>query len=287
LTALFLQGYWENKDMWPWEHYELVNLAAACERATEFDVIQYQVAYYPMSMTFSRLVKTPIVQTLHRQPEPEQGALWQHYPEANFVAISKYQRSALNGLNCVATIAHGIDLEHFRFNGAPQDYLVYLGRFSPDKGILQAIEVARRTGLRLRLAGPENEYYHEAVKQHVDGQLIEYLGELGHAEKAELLGGARALVYPIQEGEPFGLVLIEAMACGTPVATLNKGAVPEIVINGLSGYVAETLDEMVERLPEVMALPRELVRGYAEAHFSVEAMADGYEELFYRLAAVT
>lgn len=285
LAAVFPHGYWEDSDMWPWEHYEMINLAAACERAAEFDLIQYQAAYYPLSTTFTRLVKTPMVHTLHHQPAPEQVALWRHYAEANFVAISEYQRRALAGLNCVATIGHGLDLKNFQFNDAPEDYLVYLGRFTPGKGILQAIEVARRTGLRLRIAAPENEYYYEAVKQHIDGQLIEYLGELGHADKTALLGGARALVYPIQQAEPFGLVLIEAMACGTPVAALDKGAAPEIVIDGVSGYATETLDELVMKLPEVMALPRQRVRRYAEEHFSVEAMTDGYEALYYRLVA--
>src|SRR5205085_7058136 len=199
--------------------------------------------------------------------------------------ISECQRRALDGLNCVATIGHGLDLENFQFNDTPQDYLVYLGRFTPGKGILEAIEVARRTGLRLRIAAPENEYYYEAVKQHVDGQLIEYLGELGHTEKTELLGNARALVYPIQQGEPFGLVLIEAMACGTPVAALDKGAVPEIVIDGVSGYATETLDQLIAKLPEVMALPRAQVRRHVEERFSVEAMTDGYEALYYRLVA--
>jgi glycosyltransferase involved in cell wall biosynthesis len=285
LAALFPHGYYEDLDMWPWEHYEMMNLAAACERADEFDVIHYEAAYYPMSTVFSRLVKTPLSQTIHLQPPPEQVALWRYYAEANFVAISAYQRHALEGLNCAATIFHGLDLANFPFRDMPEEYLVFLGRFTPGKGILQAIEVAKRTGLRLKMAAAETEYYYEEVKQHVDGRQIEYLGELGHADKVRLLGGARTLLYPIQTAEPFGLVLTEAMACGTPVVALNKGAVPEIVINGLSGYVVETLDEMVERLPEVMALPRESVRWHAEAHFSAEAMTDGYEELFYRLAA--
>jgi glycosyltransferase involved in cell wall biosynthesis len=285
LAALFPHGYYEDLDMWPWEHYEMMNLAAACERAAEFDVIHYEAAYYPMSTVFSRLINTPLSQTIHLQPPPEQVALWRYYAEANFVAISAYQRAALNGLHCAATIFHGLDLANFPFNAEPADYLAFLGRFTPGKGILQAIEIAKRTGLRLKIAAAETEYFHEAVKQHLDGQQIEYLGELGHADKVQLLGGARALLYPIQTPEPFGLVLTEAMACGTPVAALGKGAVPEIVINGVSGYVAETLDELIERLPDVLALPRAAVRHHVEAHFSVEAMTDGYEELFYRLAA--
>jgi len=285
LFATFPRGYWEDIDMWPWEHYELVHLAAACERADQFDVIQYQTAYYPMSLAFTRLIKKPMAHTLHHQPHPEQRDLWKCYPEANLVAISNYQRSALEGLNCAAVIPHGIDLHNFKFSAEPDDYLVFFGRFTEGKGPVQAIEVAKRAGMRLLMAAPESGYYYDAVEPLVDGHQIVYLGELGHKEKVELLGGARAMIYPMQVGEPFGLVLIEAMACGTPVAALAKGAAPEIVIDGVSGYATETLDELVAKLPEVMALPREPVRRHAEAHFSVEAMTDGYEALYHRLVA--
>ncbi len=285
LSATFPQGYWENIDMWPWEHYELTHLSAACERAEEFDIIQYQAAYYPMSLAFTRLINTPMVHTLHHQPHPEQRGLWLRYPEANLVAISNYQRGALEGLNCAAVIPHGIDLQNFEFSDKTDDYLVFFGRFTEGKGPVQAIEVAKRTGMRLLMAAPESGYYYEAVEPLVDGDQIVYLGELGHKDKIELLGGARAMVYPMQIGEPFGLVLIEAMACGTPVAALAKGAVPEIVVDGVSGYATDTLDELVEKLPAVMDLPREPVRRHVEAHYSAEAMADGYEALYQRIAA--
>src|SRR5262245_38876009 len=285
LFATFPNGYWENADMWPWEHYELAHLATACERADQFDVIQYQAAYYPMSLSFTRLIKTPMAHTLHHQPHPEQRDLWLCYPEANLVAISNYQRGALEGLNCAAVIPHGLDLQNFRFSEKPDDYLVFLGRFTDGNGPLQAIEVAKRAGMRLMMAASESGYYYEAIEPLVDGRQIVYLGELGHKEKVELLGGARAMVYPMQVGEPFGLVLIEAMACGTPVAALAKGAAPEIVIDGVSGYATETLDELVDKLPLVMDLPREAVRRHAEAHYSVEAMTDSYEALYHRLVA--
>lgn len=285
LAATFPHGYWEDEDMWPWEHYEMVNLAAACERADEFDVIHYQAAYYPMSTAFSRLIRTPMVQTLHHQPYPQQVSLWKHHAEANFVAISEYQRRAFDGINCAATIYHGVDVESFPFRPDPEDYLVFLGRFTPGKGVLQAIEIARRTSLRLLIAAPENDYFHEAVKPQVDGRLIEYVGELDHKGKTRLLGGARAMLYPVQAGEPFGLVLIEAMACGTPVAALRLGAVPEIVCEGVSGHAADDIEGLITNLPAVFALSREQVRRYVASKFSVMAMTDGYLALYQRLAA--
>jgi glycosyltransferase involved in cell wall biosynthesis len=283
LHAVFQVGYWESSDMWPWEHYELTNLAAACERADEFDVIHYQASFYPMSLSFSRLVKTPMVHTLHHQPYPSQVNLWRRYAEANFVSISNYQRDSLAGLNCAATIHHGLDPNDFAFSDQPQDYLAFLGRFTAGKGVLQAIEIARRTGDRLLMAAPEDDYYHEVVKPHVDGEQIVYVGELDHAGKVELLGGAKALLYPIQVGEPFGLVLIEAMACGAPVAAFNKGAVSEIVADGVSGYTAEDLDELIEKLPMVCALSRQRVRRHVEELFSVQIMTDKYLALYERL----
>lgn len=283
LHATFPHGYWQDQDMWPWEHYEMVNLAAACERAADFDVIHYQAAYYPMSTAFTRLIRTPLVQSIHHQPPHEQVALWQYHPESNWIAISEYQRSALVGLKCVGVVPHGIDLENFPYSEQPADYLVFLGRFTYGKGILQAIEVAKRAGMPLKIAAPENDYYHEEVKQQVDGRQIQYLGELNHAEKTALLGGAKALLYPMQLPEPFGLVLIEAMACGTPVAALNLGAVPEIVVDGVSGFVSQTLDELLARLPQVFALPRAAVRAYVEQKFSVSTMTAGYEAMYRRI----
>jgi glycosyltransferase involved in cell wall biosynthesis len=284
LHATFPVGYWEDPNgLWPWEMVELMNLAAACERWQDFDLIQYQGAYYPMSIAFSKLVKIPMVHTLHHQPYAAQVAMWQRYRDTNYVAISDYQAGALVGLNSVTTVLHGVDTDNFVFGDAPEDYLVFLGRFTPGKGVLEAIEVAQRTGTTLLMAAPECDYYRSTIAPHVDGTLVRYLGELDFAAKTKLLAGARALVYPIQEGEPFGLVLVEAMACGTPVAALNKGAVPEIVKDGVSGYMFETLDELIAGLPLVYALDRATVRKHAVDHFDAATMVGGYEKLYLRL----
>jgi glycosyltransferase involved in cell wall biosynthesis len=283
LHASFPHGYWHDEEMYPWEFYEMVNLSAACERAADFDIIHYQAAYYPMSLAFTRLVSTPFVQTVHHYPYPSETQLWKRYPEANFVAISHCQAKALEGLNCVGMVYHGIQTDTITFNPKPEDYLLFLGRFTAGKGVLQAIELAKRLGIKLLLAAPEDDYYHQAVKPHVDGKLIEYIGEVDHAGKNKLLSGALALLYPIQEGEPFGLVLTEAMTCGTPVLALNKGAVNEIVENGVTGYRVETLDEMFEIFPKVVRLDRARVRAQAVERFDIRQMVDGYIRIYERI----
>jgi len=219
LVALYERGYWVDTDMWPWELYEMLNLAAAVERAADFDIIHYEAAYYPMSLAFARLSPTPIVQTLHHSPSAAETKLWSMYPEAPFVAISKEQANLLAGLNVVDIVLHGVDTDGFKFRAQPDDYLLFLGRFTEGKGVLQAIEIARRVGMKLILAAAEVDYYRERVAPHVDGKQIVYAGEVDFAQKVELYGGARALLYPIQSREPFGRVLAEAMACGTPVAS--------------------------------------------------------------------
>jgi glycosyltransferase involved in cell wall biosynthesis len=280
LCALYPRGYWHDENMWPWELYEMLNLAAAVERAREFDIIHYEAAYYPMSLAFTRLSPAPIVQTLHHSPSAAEIALWSRYPEAPFVAISHEQARLLAGVNVIATVLHGVDTDNFTFREQPDDYLLFLGRFTEGKGVLQAIEIARRVGMRLILAAAEEQYYREKVAPHVDGRQIVYAGEADFAAKVKLYGGARALLYPIQAGEPFGLVLAEAMACGTPVAALDRGAVREVVDDGTTGIVYADLEQMINGLDRVFDLDRRRVRERAVARFGVDRMVDGYLSVY-------
>jgi glycosyltransferase involved in cell wall biosynthesis len=283
LCAIYPRGYWHDLNMWPWELYEMLNLAAAVERATEFDIIHYEAAYYPMSLAFARLSPTPIVQTLHHSPSDAEIKLWSRYPEAPFVAISNEQARLLSGVNIIDTVLHGIDTDGFAFREKPDDYLLFIGRFTDGKGVLQAIEIAKRVGMRLILAAAEDEYYREKVAPHVDNRLIMYFGEADFAAKVALYGGARALLYPIQSREPFGLVLAEAMSCGTPVAALDRGAVREVVDDGVTGIVYDDLEQMVNGLDRVFALNRRHVRQQAVSRFGVERMVDGYLRVYARV----
>ncbi len=283
LRATFPHGYWHDAAMWPWELHELMNLAAALERAAEFEIIHYQAAYYPMSLAFTRLSPTPIVTTLHHAPGAAEVALWRHYPDAPLIAISDWQATQLAGLNVAAVVRHGLDLTPFAFRADPDDYLLFLGRFTEGKGVLQAIEIAKRTNSRLRLAGPRDTYYDQHVAAHVDGVQIVYAGEVDVAGKAALCGGARALLYPVMAAEPFGLVLVEAMACGTPVAALDRGAAGE-VLGEHGGISFNSVDELCANLPTVVALDRARVHAEAMARFSADRMAREHEAVYLRIA---
>lgn len=285
LHAIFERGYNDDPAMWPWELCELFNLSAAVERASEFDVIHCQAEYYPMSLAYSRLSPAPLLHTLHHLPAPAEVALWTRYPGAPFVAISHEQAHVLSPLNVVGTVHHAIDAGAFTFRQDPEDYLLFIGRFTEGKGVLQAIEIAQRTGMRLRLAAAANEYYRNVVAPLVDGRQIEYVGEVDHQAKVALLGGARALLYPVQSGEPFGLVLVEAAACGTPAAALDRGAVREIVDTGVTGEIFDTLDALVDGLPRVLALDRSRVRASATTRFGVARMVDAYIKVYEQLVA--
>ena len=233
--------------MWPWEMYELLNLAAAVERAASSTSSTTKPAYYPMSLAFTRLSPVPVSRRCTTRRTLRRSRSGRAIPRrrssrsrANRRDSSRAQRRR----HRAARRRHGA----LHVPRPPEDYLLFLGRFTPGKGPLQAIEIARRAGLRLMLAAAENQYYREAVAPLVDGQQIVYVGEVGLRREGQAYGGARALLYPVQAGEPFGLVLTEAMACGTPVAALNKGAVREIVDDGVTGGVFDDLEDLAKGL---------------------------------------
>jgi glycosyltransferase involved in cell wall biosynthesis len=209
--------------------------------------------------------------------------LWSRYPEAPFVAISNEQARLLSGLNVIDTVLHGIDTDNFVFRQKPDDYLLFLGRFTEGKGVLQAIEIAKRVKMRLILAAAEDDYYRERVAPHVDGRHVVYYGEADFEAKVKLYGGARALIYPIQAREPFGLVLAEAMACGTPVVALDRGAVREVVDEGVTGMIFDDLEQMANELPRVFDLDRRRVHDRAVARFGAARMVDEYIAVYTRL----
>jgi glycosyltransferase involved in cell wall biosynthesis len=205
-------------------------------------------------------------------------------PGALVTAISEYQWSTYPHLPPSAVIPHGLDVSNFTLREQPDDYVCYLGRFTSGKGPIQAIEAARAIGLRLLLAGPENKYFREQVKPLIDGRSVEYVGFVSGPERDKLLGGARALLYPIQYPEAFGLVLVEAMLCGTPVAAMRLGAVPEIVEEAVSGYTAKSKEGFSQTLTQCLSLDRREIRRRAEQRFSAERMAQDYARFYGKVA---
>jgi len=252
--------------------------------ADDFDVVHTNDA---LGVPLSRFLKTPVVHTLHHPHERELSALYARYPDVSYVAISEAQRR-LESMPRLYTVHHGLHIDDYRFSDRKEGYLLFLGRFAPVKGAHLAIEVARRAGLPLKLAGEIqpafHDYWEQLVQPHLNGSTIQYVGEADHATKNELLAGASALLFPIQWDEPFGLVMIEAMACGTPVIALSGGAVDEVVRNGVTGWVCADVAEMALRAAQPGVSPW-VCRQEVEQRFSVERMAAMYEDVYN--AAIT
>ena len=285
LHAVYPRGYEDDDDLWNWEFHETLHVAAAFERAEEFDVIHSHV--YHHALPFTRCVATPVVQSYHVLPDDDIVRAYARYPEAHLVAISDYQRQVFGRDGETAVVHHGIATASFPFRTQPGTYLLFLGRILPGKGVVEAVHLARRVGMRLVIAGPRDDddegYFDSQVAPLLDGRRVEYIGPVKPKERNRLLAGAAALLYPVIEPEPFGLVLIEAMACGTPVAALGLGAVPEIVSNGVTGYHTATVEELAARIPDVVSLDRHRVRQMAVEHFDYHRMVDDYEAVYRRL----
>jgi glycosyltransferase involved in cell wall biosynthesis len=238
-----------------------------------------------LAAPFTPFVPVPAVMTLHHPHDPALSALYMRHQAITYVAISEHQRRR-ESMRRMRMVHHGIRVESYRFERRKQDYLVFIGRIAPLKGAHLAIEVARQSGIPLKIAGEIQpvfrEYWEREVAPHVDGSFIEYVGEADFALKNDLLASARALLFPIQWDEPFGLVMIEAMACGTPVLALPGGAVSEVVENGVSGHVCPTVEELARRAADPAIDPLSC-RAYVASRFHVEGMVRRYERLFKQL----
>ncbi len=266
---------------------QMWQLGAVFERADEFDVIHSHVDFF--TFPFIRFTRTPVLTTMHgRLDLPTLPLIFDAYPDAAVNSISLHQQRPLPQARWVGNVYHGIDLAQFRMGTGRGGYFAFLGRISPHKGIAQAVEIAKRTGIPLKIAAKvddDHPEYLDLIRHDIDGRFIEWIGEIGDAEKSEFLGEAVALLFPIQWPEPFGLTMIEAMACGTPVLAMPAGSVPEIVVDGVTGFIRPTVDELVDAASHLDAIDRSACRQQVEQHFSARAMAAGYERLYYKLIA--
>lgn len=262
--------------------WEALHTAHCLERSGEFDIVHNHLDWLPLAM--SRLCRTRMLTTIHGFGDRRILPAYQSADSA-FVSISDADRAP--ELRYVATVHHGIDMSHWPFNPAPGEALVAFGRIHPDKATVDAIEIAQRLGRRLLICGPvqDERYYAERVAPRVDGDSVRYLGNVGGADRARILGQAAALLHPLGFDEPFGLSVVEAMACGTPVVGYRRGALPETVAEGVTGFLVDNVDGAVAAVPRALALDRARVADVTRRRFSADRMVDEYLAVYQRLLA--
>jgi len=265
---------------------QILLVERAYRRAAEFDVMHFHIDYlhYPVS----RRQPVPQVTTLHgRLDIPELAPLYTEFVDMPVVSISDAQRAPLRKANWQATVHHGLPSDLFRFQPEPGKYLAFLGRLSPEKRVDRAIEIAKRIDMPIKIAAKvddvDREYFETLVEPLLDDSRVEYVGEIGEGEKQEFLGNAYALVFPIDWPEPFGLVMIEALACGTPIIAYQQGSVLEIMADGRAGFIVETIDEAVQAAARVTSLDRRLCRELFDERFTAERMAKDYVNVYEQL----
>lgn len=264
--------------------YQALQLSQVLERSHQFDLIHFHTNY--LTLPFGECLQTPFLHTLHYGYAGGSEQLYKRHHHQCFISISQAQRQHLPQLNYVSTVYNGIDINKYPFQPDPQQppYLAFLGRLSPLKGTKEAIIVAKQAGWLLKMAGKvdqgDRDYFEQELVPHIDGEQIQYLGEVSNAQKVDLLANASATLFPIAWNEPFGLVMLESMCVGTPVVALNKGSVPEVIADGQTGRVCNSIEEMVSAIPEAVYLDRKLCREYVVNRFGIEKMLDGYEAAY-------
>lgn len=267
--------------------YETLQLSRVYDRAAEFDIIHSHLGY--AAMPYANFVKTPTVHTLHGIFSADGRHLFREFRRQNYVSISDAQREPMPDLNYLATVYNAIDVDQHRFFPEPQDppYLAFLGRLSPEKGPHHAIEIAKRTGLTLKMAGKvdvvDTDYFEREIAPHIDDRQIQFLGEANHHQKNQLLGGAIAMLFPITWREPFGLVMIESMAAGTPVIAMRMGSTSEVIVEGQTGFLADSVDDCVAAVHRLEQIDRHVCRQHVDQNFGLKQMVDGYEAVYHYL----
>lgn len=260
-------------------------------RENKFDMVHNHMGWE--FLPFVDVVKMPTVTTFHGFLKiPSETEVYRHYTDYNYISISMNQRkSAEVKLNFIANVYNGIDVEKFKLFPQAKSYFAFLARISQEKGALEAILIAKKAGVNLIMAGkvdPVDEaYFKNEIEPLIDGDRIKFVGEIGHDEKVELLGNAKALLAPIQWEEPFGLYFVESMICGTPVIANNLGSVPEIIVDGKTGFIVNGIEEAVEKIKEIWKINRLDCHEHVKENFSSERMTDGYLEAYEKILGVS
>ncbi len=276
LISVAPMGYEEDKNADP-KVMEYLHISNVFELADRFDIIHNQFDFMPLC--FSRLIKTPMITTIHGFSSPKILPIYKKYNKhVRYVSISDSDRNP--DLDYIATVYHGIDIKKFPFNPNPKDYLLFFGRMHPDKGAHDAIKIAKATGMKLYLAGPiqDKVYFEDMVEPYLCEE-IKYLGSVGPDKRGGLLSNAIALLHPIYFDEPFGLSVVESLACGTPVLAYNRGSMSEIVAKSV-GILVNSFEEAVEKLPSIYNVKRIDCRKYVAERFTSQRMVDDYIKVY-------
>ncbi|MDR5727810.1 MAG: glycosyltransferase family 4 protein [Terriglobia bacterium] len=271
----------------PLAHHERM-LEMVAQEASDFDVVHFHIDYLHFPVT--RRQNFVSVTTLHgRLDIPDLHPLFREFPEMNLVSISDAQRLPMEWANWVGTVHHGLPEDLHTAKEQPGQYLAFLGRISPEKRVDRAIEVARRVGMPIKIAAKidavDRDYFESHIRGLLRDPLVEYMGEISESEKSEFLGNAYALLFLIDWEEPFGLVMTEAMACGTPVIAYRRGSVPEVIDDGVSGYIVDNMEDAVEAVGRIPALSRLKIRKVFEDRFSARRMCHDYIEIYRRIGS--
>jgi glycosyltransferase involved in cell wall biosynthesis len=281
LVAVCPRPYSEDPSVNP-KVAECLHIAEVFERSADYDLIHNHFDFLPL--TYSALVETPVLTTIHGFSSPAIIPVYRKYnAQSHYVAISESDRSP--ELDYIATIHHGIDVARFPFSGAEGEYLLFFGRIHPEKGVHEAIQVAQRVGIKLVIAGiiQDQDYFATKVKPHIDGTTVDYLGSVGPDQRADVLGHALALLHLVSFDEPFGLSLIESMACGTPVIAFDRGSMPEIIRDGETGYIVEDIEGAINAVAAVRTIDRSICRADVEKRFTSTRMARDYVRVYQKI----
>ncbi len=253
-------------------------------QADDFDIIHSHFTF--SSSFFSNLVSTPTVHSIHSPFNDETVQMLNHFRNNNYISFSLAQRKQFAKLNWIANIYHGVDTKEYSFNGRPDKYFLYLGRVTKEKGVDLAIKAALEADVPLVIAGrsyPDDSYWHQEIEKHIDGKRIHYVGEARGEKKINLLQNAEGLLFPTQYNEAFGLVMIEAMACGTPVIAWNSGSVPEVIQEKETGFIVSSTKSMAKAIKNIGKISRAATRHRAETLFSIDKMVSSYEKVYARM----
>ena len=278
LHAICKRGYEEDSSIIP-KVWECLHIAELFEHAEEFDIIHNNFDFLPL--TYSGFISTPVVTTIHGFSSPGILPVFKKYNgKVFYVSISDADRSS--DIDYIKTIYHGIDIKQFDFEPEPDDYLLFFGRIHHDKGAREAIDIARGCNKKLILAGiiQDEDYYNRHINPHLDGVNAEYVGSLGPVQRSQMLGKACALLHPINFNEPFGLSVVESMACGTPVIAFNKGSMPELIKNSKNGFLVDTVDEAIDAVAMINDINRAYCRSHVERYFAINRMVEEYIQVY-------